>query len=478
MKGAVSRSSPQPVATADSEWRLVKTALTMPAPLGVAGATLGVVALAGYVFGIEGLYRPVLGGTATHPLAAISGFLLGLGLAIRAQAIAPLQWIRWTAILTTTALVADPLLELVQGVSFSGGITLFADRAVQELIDWKRSELSPNAAFMLFSIAASLAFNTLGLPNLSQLSASVSLAVATVALSGYAYGIVQFHHAMSLLSATVGFWLSFGALATTADRGALRAILSPHIGGRLARMQVLAGYLTPMILAYILITSSDTAALSITRTLGIFSVVMCWFIVLLAGLSAMFYEKVDLQRRLTEAKLERAAHYDALTGLANRRHFFEQGGREMERLQRYGGELWGLMLDVDHFKNVNDSAGHAIGDRVLVAVATTLADNIRAVDVLGRMGGEEFAVLAVAKEEGCRILAEKIRLSVESMSVAGWTELNGPVTVSIGCAQLRPNDSLDELLHRADMALYQAKQTGRNRVVFSTPSLTADDSPV
>jgi diguanylate cyclase (GGDEF)-like protein len=127
-----------------------------------------------------------------------------------------------------------------------------------------------------------------------------------------------------------------------------------------------------------------------------------------------------------------------------------------------------LLLDVDHFKLINDERGHPMGDQVLTALGQLLAHQARKTDLVGRWGGEEFVVvLSGAHESGARIAAERIRSAVERMSVSDEQSQRVPVTVSIGIACLEVNDNAEVLIARADRAMYQAKASGRNRVVVS-----------
>ncbi len=171
------------------------------------------------------------------------------------------------------------------------------------------------------------------------------------------------------------------------------------------------------------------------------------------------------QRKRLEDELRRLATTDPLTGIANRRHFIEQVERELARSTRYGLPLAFLMLDIDYFKNVNDTFGHAAGDEVLKSMALALRETLRATDVIGRLGGEEFGVLLIQTDlEGAKLMAERLRSILQSALVE--TE-SGPIryTVSIGLASSIGDDvSVEALMKRADIALYKAKETGRNRV--------------
>lgn len=172
-------------------------------------------------------------------------------------------------------------------------------------------------------------------------------------------------------------------------------------------------------------------------------------------------EQVNAQLRQAVANLEELASTDRLTQAWNRRRFDEAVEGEMHRAIRYGHPLSMLLLDIDHFKKVNDYYGHQEGDRVLREVARRVREVMRKSDSLTRWGGEEFIVLAPNTGlSNAAVLAERIRSHIAERPVEGL----GLVTASIGVAQCGPADSLAEWLDRADRAMYAAKQAGRNRV--------------
>lgn len=189
----------------------------------------------------------------------------------------------------------------------------------------------------------------------------------------------------------------------------------------------------------------------------------------IAFLSASF----SVQRKMSRLKdkqlvevLTHQANFDALTGINNRRAFFELGEKELKQAQRHHLPLAALMLDADHFKKVNDTHGHAVGDLVLIDLAQTLANTLREVDLLGRVGGEEFAILlphtplAQAQE-----VAERLRQALAARKIPLPNGTNLSFTASIGLVMLTPEEQdLDKLFHKADLALYQAKKQGRNCV--------------
>lgn len=170
---------------------------------------------------------------------------------------------------------------------------------------------------------------------------------------------------------------------------------------------------------------------------------------------------------VSEATLAEEAREDALTGLANRRAFDEALGEAFARMRRLGESVLLFMLDIDHFKRVNDTHGHAAGDEVLRTIGRTIASGVREVDKAFRIGGEEFAVLVIGTDvPGAQVVAERLRAAIAARPVA--TERAAvPVTTSIGIALADSTMQPAQLLEAADAALYAAKSTGRNRVVVA-----------
>jgi len=175
-------------------------------------------------------------------------------------------------------------------------------------------------------------------------------------------------------------------------------------------------------------------------------------------------------------QLEIASRTDALTGVNNRRHFSELLEAEIERCLRYSNCLSVMMFDLDHFKRVNDTYGHAAGDEALRTFARTLErSGLRKNDFWGRLGGEEFAlVLPETGIDSALKPAERIRSTLEKTSVQ-----HGPltfrITVSVGISQYQQGDTIETVLGRADQAMYEAKQTGRNKICRALPKKKGTD---
>jgi diguanylate cyclase (GGDEF)-like protein len=179
---------------------------------------------------------------------------------------------------------------------------------------------------------------------------------------------------------------------------------------------------------------------------------------------------LDTQKELLEdnTNLARLASTDPLTGLFNRNYMNDILQREYSRYQRYG-QLFGIILiDVDHFKRVNDIHGHDVGDMVLTQVAQQLKAAVRNTDFVGRWGGEEFLICCSTTDTGdIEAIAENVRIIIAESEF----EIVENLTVSLGCALIHPKEDIGSLIKRSDVALYEAKHGGRNQTKVSTADM-------
>lgn len=202
-------------------------------------------------------------------------------------------------------------------------------------------------------------------------------------------------------------------------------------------------------------------------------------IVIVAIICIGFFVFTPLFRRVVRQSesLADAAHTDALTGGPNRRGFMVTGSGEFSRALRHGAAMSVMVLDIDHFKSINDSLGHAAGDQVIRNLAETCMRTLRKSDTFGRLGGEEFGILLPEThlEEALQV-AEKLREILANTSVhRGGSEIH--FTVSIGVAErMASDDSLEALLGRADIRMFAAKNAGRNRVISCENEMTVHTS--
>ena len=179
---------------------------------------------------------------------------------------------------------------------------------------------------------------------------------------------------------------------------------------------------------------------------------------------------------LYEQRLIEMTRVDSLTGLYNRRFLNQRLDEEMERSRRHGSPLCLMPLDVDHFKQINDTHGHLCGDQVLLALSSAVRDTFRKSDIAARFGGEEFiCVLPETTLEQAHSLAERFRRKIAGLQL-NYRDSRISVTISLGVAEMVPVDTFDSLIKRADDAMYRAKQAGRNRCVCApSPPATHQD---
>jgi diguanylate cyclase (GGDEF)-like protein len=203
--------------------------------------------------------------------------------------------------------------------------------------------------------------------------------------------------------------------------------------------------------------------------LAILAIVLPWFAAMGGYVNKLRRRLSDSNRQLKEAvdRAEEIAMRDVLTGAYNRRHLMDVLRREISRAQRIGAPLAICLMDIDHFKGVNDNWGHAAGDAVLRHFANVATTGLRAVDVFGRFGGEEFLlILPDTDARGAAAVAERIRTAAEQGAFPG-IPAGHQLTVTIGVAGRVRDEGGNALLARADLALYRGKEAGRNRVVVS-----------
>ena len=252
------------------------------------------------------------------------------------------------------------------------------------------------------------------------------------------------------------------------------------VGLRFGEMLAVGSLLLMVVMLAALVTSLRHALTSYGLLLTVVNVLGLVF-----GASSLFFFAVDvflisgaaagvilaaLSERLArrtfrlELELEVLATRDSLTGAHNRRSFLRQAGHEIDRARRGARPVSLLMVDIDRFKSINDTHGHPVGDEVIRTLARTCQETLRSVDVLGRLGGEEFAIiLPETGAEGALRVAERLRQTLaETLVSVGEKALT--FTVSVGVAEWLPGEGLDQLLSRGDQALYAAKNTGRNKV--------------
>ncbi len=432
-------------------------ALGLVRPLGLAGALFSLIILAGYPLGLDVLFRPMDGGPATHPLSALALLTLGLG----AFSWHPRQNNR--AVMLTgvfvTALMSLRLFELMSGATLLDWLTPFGSQLAQQAAAGHPISTGMNTALMCLCFALALIAIACKRYAPAQQLAFVGLGFPLISFTGYAYGIDGFYGQMAMTTALGGSMVGTAILLSGAHRSFLRSILSPWIGGTVARVQILLGYVVPFLIGYCL---ALTVANNPLQQFGVFCVLISSFISILVAFTAVIQESVDRSRRSAERRLHLFATMDSLTGLPNRRRFYDHAQWLFERVRRSGESLSALIFDIDFFKQVNDTYGHPTGDAVLERLAVEARSILRRQDFLARYGGEEFIVLLPGTQlAGASQLGEKLRAHIAATDFPGVDR----VTISLGCAEYLADESLHDLVARVDVALYEAKRGGRNRVV-------------
>lgn len=236
-------------------------------------------------------------------------------------------------------------------------------------------------------------------------------------------------------------------------------VIMPDMTGLEVLAQLKRNPLTEHIPVILVTANSEDNSVAQGLDLGAFDYIIKPYslVVLLARVRAALREKER------QDLLEKWATTDPLTELMNRRHFFELAERELEQTKRSGRPLSFIMIDIDHFKQVNDEHGHLVGDAALIELAGLLKQQLRKVDFCGRYGGEEFVLcLPDTPAQGALEVAERIRIAVTHLQITPPSPLL-TFTISLGISQCRDDQKVEDILKRADAALYQAKAAGRNQ---------------
>lgn len=443
-------------------WTHVDAVQKTITPLGGMGLLVGFIALLGYCINVESFYRPLTAGAATNPITAILFILLGYSLIssktyqksklISASLVVFIAGIR----LVSFAFQSDAYLNLMP----------FQSVVSSEQSIGKSNEFSVNSALMFFLLGCSVLTYYLKAFRLSQIIAFITITIPLVSIVGYAYRIDKAYSHMSLHTASFGLMLTIAAIFLTADKLLMSGILSPYRGGKIARVLIVLSSIFSLFVGYLILkTLFETGE---GNWFGVFTVAVSWFIFMIIGTSAYYQEIIDKEHRNRESQLTIAALSDSLTGLPNRRMFFDYCNREFDRIKRSDDEIFLLVIDVDDFKNINDTAGHQAGDLVLQQIGYALQKSVRSVDIAARVGGEEFGILLTnTNQEGAIRVVEEIQKNIENIDLDGMLDSSAKVTVSIGGASSAHFSCLDTAFKGADKAMYVSKRNGKNQFTLS-----------
>ena len=344
--------------------------------------------------------------------------------------------------------------------------------SIKGLREWATAPVILFLATLLFGARGAIPdFFSIVIGNLFLLSGAVLLYFGSQQFLGFKPS-VKFWAGVILLALTPLFWFSLVephyGIRIGITSGLMAAVSFAHARVILSHApRTFSTYFTATAMLVLALTQTlrFSSAFGLSADDGIFNnfqpeqtaYITVYALAMLTTTIGMVLMATDRLR----SELEHLATHDSLTGAFNRRALLEACELELARCRRNHGIMALLMIDLDHFKAVNDTHGHPVGDRVLIDFVARVKSLLRQPDRLGRFGGEEFvALLPETSLDEARVVAERLRATIESRA-----EGLPPCTVSIGITVSRPDDDgLDEIITRADAALYQAKRAGRNRV--------------
>ncbi|KEO56523.1 diguanylate cyclase [Thioclava pacifica] len=421
-------------------------------PLALVAGGLALWALAGHLARLGWMFRLFPGSYGMHELTAVTGLALALAIALRGQGGRRKRVSFLVQTLAAIGLVLTlgrfvPALEPLYGVQ-------------------SPYFMARHSAISLGLIAAAVLAQERGAFMLGVGLFYVALGSALMQLAANLFQMREVTGAMSLATAVMILLLAAGGMLGRANRGVMRVLLNTHASGRQARTQILLGVAGPLIFGffYILFDRERTVRAEVLLLV----VTIAGFNIGLISLMAMSLERADHARRELERQMARQAMRDGLTGLFNRAVLERRFSRAAAQGYKYGVPFAFVMVDLDHFKRVNDLGGHDFGDGVLRNAAKVMRAVLRHDDTLARVGGEEFAVLLPGADlEAAFEVGERLRQAVAEASLAMLKGHRVPVTASVGVAQWHPGESLQEVYVRTDRALYRAKGKGRNQVMVA-----------
>lgn len=269
------------------------------------------------------------------------------------------------------------------------------------------------------------------------------------------FTVVQPHLQMRFALAGVGNGIFFLLTARTLAQGGYQRVPMRYLVAAVAGAHGVFLLLRPLLFGIGAVQANASLAAQIPH------LIMLEFLI---ALLFMAFGTLMLANEFTTNELRQLAEIDSLTSIFNRRAFFTLLNKALHQSQRTGMGLAVLVVDLDHFKSINDTYGHQGGDEVLRHFVQTATQCLRQQDVMGRLGGEEFAIfLPGVDAKGAQVVAERLRAAVASRPAA-LQQGSHALTISLGLTLCVPGDTPDTALHRADQAMYQAKERGRNRV--------------
>ena len=438
---------------------LITFALRLARPLGWLGLGIGLATSLGFAFDLEFIWRPFAGAPATAPWTALSLVLLAVSLITsglgRYRHLSPAL----AALIGGMAMAR--IVEVVTGIELMALPDPWGRILAREAAEGTPVVMGWNTAAMFASASAGLFARYFGLYRWALAFAVIAVGAPMVSLVGYIYGVHSLYGRMAMPTMFGGLALCLGLLCRDSNRGWLKTLLGPWKASRAARLQIVLINMGIFMIG--LIAQRSGLALIDEATTAVLSLLI---VTLVIATTSIGYHRTELAELRARWQLAHEAAHDGLTGILNRRGFVRQVKAALADYRQDAPPLALLMLDIDRFKRVNDTFGHAAGDIVIASVAKAIRARLRSNDLVGRVGGEEFAALITASGPGGVLrAAEDVRRDVAALQFDRDIPGLDGVTISIGVAWVeRPGDILDDLMIRADRALYRAKAAGRDRV--------------
>jgi len=431
--------------------RPIRTSLGLASLFALCSFLIAVVALVAYRLGLADIIQPVADGPALHPVTALSVMLLAV-----------------CVVLTMKS--ARPFIDGVCAVILIGALArlAFPDEASHWLQQFNslsagpETAISASTALCLLMLAASLLLRQHGNAAISQMMSVLAYSAPALALVGFVLSVQEANAMMSLTTVLMLIPLCAATALSTVYQGFLRSLLGPTRISALARRHIALVMMAPYLLGISIIDiNPDAAEISFV----ILIVASSQSVGLVVAFLALSFCSLERRSNILRRRAEMRARRDVLTGAMNRASFTNHSQQEIDKNRMIKSNVSLLFIDVDHFKRINDTYGHDTGDQVLKRIIRLTRDCLRNSDAVARWGGEEFVVLLPATDlNGALLVAEKIRHRID---VGHFDELATGlhVTVSIGCAEMVSSECFDEIVARADRALYEAKHRGRNQTV-------------
>jgi diguanylate cyclase (GGDEF)-like protein len=317
-------------------------------------------------------------------------------------------------------------------------------------------------------------FNSRVAHRIAQCLLLVPMLISLFVVIGYFYGstlvYLNFGQASTTLYGAAAFVLcSFAVLFSRSDLELVAPFRTERMGGLLAKVSFPGLILIPILFGWLLVKGEELGYFGTSSGAAMYVVVIVALFARIEWYSSKLLNEVDRQRseaKQREHEFRLTSNLDPLTNVLNRRGLWDRIEAEWNRAMRCGEPLAFMLLDVDYFKQINDSYGHKIGDSVIKSVADVLIKACRSFDIVARYGGDEFSIVAVNADEATAIkIAQRIRRSLADSAIQiGGKSIR--VTTSVGISQcLGENDTVESLIDRADHALLAAKRSGRDRTL-------------